>query len=62
MTIIKVSDKITVTGNVEYIRKDALLEWAKEKIKLIWHRPEDADEVADRVCAFQEIINYLNQL
>ena len=47
---------------VEFVRKDALLRWLREKVKLTWRRPEDIDEVADKVSAYQEMIDKLNQL
>lgn len=48
----------------EYIRKDALLEWANKRLEEFRHIAEISNDVAadGEVDAFEELINKLNEM
>jgi len=49
------ASKINITGNdTEYIRKDALIEWLKQKRFDLTDKPDDS--------AYQKVIDKLNEM
>lgn len=59
-------DELIVEGSVEYIRKDALLEWAKEKYnkayKLHLKRGDNYAYGQGKMDAYQKLIDKLNSV
>ena len=51
-------------GGTKYIRKDALLEWANERLEEFRHIAEISNDVAadGEVDAFEEVIDKLNSM
>ena len=47
-------------GNIEYIRKDALLEWANAKLERLWELVPDYDKVENETATPMEM-RYLGQ-
>ena len=49
-------------GCTEYIRKDALLEWAKEQIKAMEDFPQPYNYLHGRIAAMNDLIDKLNSM
>lgn len=56
--------KTDAPGEQEYIRKDALLEWANKRFEEFRHIAEISNDVAadGEVDAFEELIDKLNEM